>query len=246
MNFWKDCWNCGHQTLHDRVALDFFPRIVEMFRKENSGKVRERLWAVFLDSYSYTNCKKCGAPSLFVDEYWPKATTFAEEIKEKYIMFDEIKKNGFSESGNFVRSLSYPGFSKDPFPQWTQDLEETYMILFWEVYQAVSLGLNSLAMMGIRAIIDKYATDKIGDVGGFSKKLRILKEKNIINFEQHDLLKVVVDAGSASAHRGFRYNRDQVKTCLQIVEHLIEINKFGDAIKQIKNKTPSRNHKQPA
>ncbi|WP_415878554.1 DUF4145 domain-containing protein [Methylomonas sp. TEB] len=236
MEFWKNCWNCGHDTPQERVALEFFPRIVEMFSKKEDGKVNQRVWAVFYDSYSFTKCKKCSAPSLFVDEYWTQ-TTSPEEAK---CIAEEVKINGVSKSGNLVHSHIYPGFLKEPFPQWTHDLEETYMVLFWEVYQAAALGLNSLAMMGIRAIIDKFALDKIGDIGGFAKKLNTLLNAKIINADQHALLEVVVDAGNASAHRGYKPDNNHVKICLQIIEQLIGIEKFGDVINEIRQATPKR------
>jgi hypothetical protein len=236
MEFWKECWNCGHETLQKRVNLDFFPRSVELFSKHSSGKVKQRVWAVFFDAYSFMKCKKCYAPSLLVDEYW----TQTDSVEEAKRIKEEIEENGISKSGNLIKTLSYPGFSKEPFPQWTHDLEETYMILFWEVYQAISLGLNAIAMMGLRAIIDKYANDKVGDINGFAKKLVVLKEKSFINQQQYDLLEVVVDAGNASSHRGFRPSKAHLKACLQIVEHLLEIEQFGELIEQVKIATPKR------
>ncbi|AWB33964.1 DUF4145 domain-containing protein [Orrella marina] len=238
MELWKNCWNCGHDTPQERVALEFFPRILEMFSKKDDGKVNQRAWSVFYDSYLFAKCRKCSAPSLFVDEYWTQ-TTSTEESK---LISEEVKANGVSKSGNLVHSLNYPAFSKNPFPQWTHDLEETYMVLFWEVYQATALGLNSLAMMGIRTIVDKYASDKIGDIGGFEKKLNALLESKIVSSDQHALLKVVVDAGSASAHRGYKPSNKHLKSCLQIIEHLISVEKFGDVINEIKQATPKRTH----
>jgi hypothetical protein len=238
MEFWRNCWNCGHDTPHKRVALEFFPRILEMFSKKDDGKVNQRVWAVFFDSYSFAKCRKCFAPSLFVDEYWTQ-TTSADEGR---CISEEVKANGVSKSGNLVHSLAYPGFSKEPFPQWTHDLEETYMVLFWEVYQATALGLNTLAMMGIRTIVDKYALDKVGDIGGFAKKLNALLDLKIINTSQYALLEIVVDAGSASAHRGYKPSNKHVKGCLQIIEHLISVEKFGDVINEIRQATPKRTH----
>jgi hypothetical protein len=240
MEYWKHCWNCDHDSLQERKALEFFPRIVEMFNKQDSGKVNQRVWVVYFDSFSFTKCKKCEAPSLFIDEYWTTSATPEESKKEAGIIAEEIKVSGESESGELVNSLCYPGFSKKPFPQWTHDLEESYMVLFWEVYQALSLGLNTLAMMGVRAIVDKFATDKVGDIGGFSKKLRKLLSEGHINNEQHSLLNVIVDVGNASAHRGFKPKKEDVSNCMQVIEHLVSIERFGEPIEKIKNNTPKR------
>jgi hypothetical protein len=210
MEFWRDCWNCDHETIHERVDLQFFPRVVEMFSKHPNGKVNQRVWAVFFGAYSFTKCKKCSAPSLFVDEYWPQT----EDNDEAKLIAKEVRETGKSKLGNCINSLTYPGFSKEPFPQWTHDLDEVTMLLFWEVYQAISLGLRSLAIMGLRTIIDKYANDTIGDIGGFAKKLKRLKDDNFINSAQYELLEIVIDVGSAAAHRGHRPDKQHLIACL--------------------------------
>lgn len=238
--YWKHCWNCNHETLQHRVGLEFFPRIVEMFSKEPEGPVKQKFWAVYYGSYSFTKCAKCSAPSLFVTEYWPKT----DSIDEAKRISTEVKESGKSESGNFVQELVYPGFSSKPFPEWTHDLEEAYMVLFWEVYQAQSLGLSALAMMGVRTIVDMYATAKVGDIGGFSKKLEKLFSDRIISEDQHRLLNVVIDAGNATAHRGFRPDPEHVNSCMEVVEHLMLVEKFGGSIEQVRASTPDRPHNQ--
>lgn len=236
MNFWRHCWQCDHDTKHEIISSQFYPRVVEMFSKNETGKVKNRVWAVFIDAFLFTKCEKCAAPSLFVDEYWTTSTEPGELIKIK----EEVNNNGISKSGNFIHTLRYPGFSKEPFPQWTHDLEETYMKLFWEVYQAVSLNLHTLAMMGIRCIIDKYAIDKIGDIGNFRQKLTKLKEQNFINNNQYKLLEIVIEAGNAAAHRAYSPPPEHVSECLKIIEHLVSIDKYGDSIEKIRQKIPNR------
>lgn len=58
------------------------------------------------------------------------------------------------------------------------------MLIFWETYRAFWTGLNWLAMIGIRTIVEEYANRKLGDIGGFAKKIKILHEKGYINNTQ--------------------------------------------------------------
>ena len=207
-----------------------------MFNKSSDGKVESRAWAVLFGTYQFGKCKKCMAPSLFVDEYWPKTKSpeEAEAIKSEVVATGECK------DAIKAGSLVYPGFNDRAFPKWTQDLEETQMLLFWEVYSSISLGFRSLAMMGIRAIIDTYATRHVGDVGGFKKKLDTLLSQQIINKTQHEHLDVVVEAGNASGHRGHRPEIDSLKACLVIVEELLAKERYGEAINRIRAATPPR------
>ena len=233
---WRKCWNCGEERPHSVRASDFFPRVIEMFKKSSDGKVESRVWAVFFGAYQFGKCNKCLAPSLFVDEYWPTTESPEEANRIK----SEVLAAGECRDAIKAGSLVYPGFNEEPFPKWTQDLEETQMLLFWEVYSAISLGLRSLAMMGFRAIIDTYATRQIGDVGGFKKKLDTLLSQQFINKTQHEHLDAVIEAGNASGHRGHRPEINDLKASLRVVEELLAKERFGDAIEKIRAETPPR------
>ncbi len=207
-----------------------------MFNKSADGKVESRAWAVLFGAYQFGKCKKCLAPSLFVDEYWPRTESPEEAAAIKAAVLSDGECNDAIKAG----SLVYPGFNHKPFPQWTHDLEETQMLLFWEVYSAIALGLRSLAMMGIRAIIDTYAARKVGDIGGFKKKLDTLLIQQHINKTQHEHLEAVIEAGNASGHRGHRPGTDDLKACLVVVEELLARERYGDAIQKIRAGTPAR------
>ena len=221
--------------IHTRKAVSFFPRIVESFAKKSDGKVDHRIWVVMFDSYQFCECKKCKAPSLFIDAHWTKTKTHEEGLKIRNAV---TNKGACSEYA--AQRSSFPGFSKAPFPAWTHDLEEEQMLLFWEVYTAISLKLCGLAMMGIRSIIDGYANRVIGDIGGFEQKLKKLRSDGHISFVQFEQLKIVVAAGHAAAHRGHRFNEEHLHTCLQIVEGLLAHERYGEALDTLRSATPSR------
>lgn len=229
------CWNCGHEMIHSRVAVSFFPRIVEAFSKKPDGKVDHRVWMVMYDSYQFCRCRKCDAPSMFVDSHWTKTA----DPGEAGVIQKAIRTSGICLDYSAKRS-NFPAFDKAAFPAWTQDLEEADMKLFWEVYTAMTQGLCTIAMMGVRAIVDRYANKIIGDIGGFEKKLNKLQQNGHINSAQFEQLRIVVDAGNAASHRGISYTREHVRASLDVVESLLVRERFGDAVEKLRNATPPR------
>ena len=240
MQIWRNCWNCAHETPQERIEIRFSSRIVEMFSKKATGKVEQKVWACFSGYYQFCECTKCKMPILHVDEYWPNDKNEAEARENLTRIYNAFQKTGQFESEQLVHRLSYPSFTKDPVPEWTKDLEPICMSLFWEVYKALSSNLNTLAMMGIRTLIDIYANNKVGDIGGFDKKVKKLLDDKFISNEQHSLLQIVIEAGHASSHRGYQPAKTDVESCLKIIESLFMLTSFGDELKEIKSKIPSR------
>lgn len=229
------CWNCGHDMIHTRTAVSFFPRVVEAFAKKPDGKVDHRIWMVMYDAYQFCQCRKCSAPSMFVDSYWTKTTN----VEEARTIQDAVRTSGVCPEYSAKRS-NFPAFDKIALPAWTHDLEEADMVLFWEVYTAMTQGLCTIAMMGVRAIVDRFANKALGDIGGFEKKLNSLKELGHISSFQHEQLSIVVEAGNAASHRGITYTRDHVRASLDVVESLLVRERFGDAVEKLRKATPLR------
>lgn len=206
---WGHCWKCGHETPHQRLAIEHSSRVGEGFSKNADGTVRDRIYFVLLDVYQFVRCNKCESPALFLDDYWPNADA------EQYLTLRaEVIKTGKFDGCESQRHL-YPAFNKAPAPKWTHDLDEPLMVLLWEVYTAIASGLKVLAMMGIRSIVDNYANRVVGDIGGFEQKLKALLSGNFISKIQFDHLSIIVDAGNAASHRGFRPKNRSLNSLLR-------------------------------
>lgn len=95
--------------------------------------------------------------------------------------------------------------------------------LLREVYSSIFSGNNRLALMGTRAVVDVALTDKLGDIGGFGKKLAEAKNKGWITDIHYRTLNAAIDAGNAASHRAFRPDTKQLEFVLDIVEHLIQL-----------------------
>jgi hypothetical protein len=76
--------------------------------------------------------------------------------------------------------------------------------------------------MGVRTILDRLIVDAIGDIGTFARKLDALKAKHSIDEQELQTISPVIDAGSASVHRGFVPHEKSLGDMLDITEHLLE------------------------
>lgn len=102
-----------------------------------------------------------------------------------------------------------------------------------EVYGALSGDLRRLAATGIRTTFD-VASERLGidPALTFKEKLQALVSAGHIGKHDEARLEVLVEAGSASAHRGWKPNSDDLETMAGILEQFI-----FDAIVQPSKKT---------
>jgi len=122
--------------------------------------------------------------------------------------------------------------------KWSFDLPKDDLLLFFEVISAYEKGLFILALSGIRTLIDRYLVKKVGDIGGFERKL---KEDKHISKTQYEILNTIIEGGNASNHRGFRPEEEMVKTFLDVVEDIISLDYKTKQFNEFKEQIPKRN-----
>jgi hypothetical protein len=106
---------------------------------------------------------------------------------------------------------------------------------------AAAADARSVAAMGLRAIIDRVCDDKVGDVGGFDKKLGALVAGEFISSRERDILLAALETAHAAAHRAHRPSTDELSRLLDIVEHLLQgIHVLPDAAEELKKTAPKR------
>lgn len=126
-------------------------------------------------------------------------------------------------------------------PDWFDKLPESPRDLLVEIYTALTQDLRALPAMGVRAVIDVVCVKLVGDSGSFEHKLKLLREKGHISEVERSILAAAIDAGSASAHRGYVPSRGDLTTLLDIVEHLLQAQYIlPSAVERMKSNTPSR------
>ena len=230
------CPTCNLETNRSILDTETNHRAVEYFAKESNGKIKDRFYSIHMDVINVSKCLGCDSLSLTIDEYRPDST------EESYILglAEEIEKFGECKSLKFINTQTYPPKTKIEIPNWVKELHKDIMILAFEVYRAYSLGLYSLTSMGIRTLIDSIATIKVGDIGGFEKKMKKLHSDGYISQIEHDMLISVVEVGHASSHRSYKPNEEEIKTCLNLLNHVMETEQLSETAKNLKQKTPKR------
>ena len=110
-----------------------------------------------------------------------------------------------------------------------------------EIYVAIHEDLRVLAATGIRTVIDMVITEKVGDLGNFPSKLSAIEKSGFISPSNREFLEVTIDAGSASAHRGFKPSQKDLNLLLDITENLISsIYILPGEVKALSQKVPPR------
>ena len=92
-------------------------------------------------------------------------------------------------------------------PDWLTKLERTEPDLYdllQEIYLATHDGQVRLLASGVRTALDRVMVNIVGDVGDFPAKLNAMVAQGHLSSKQRDMLDTVIDAGSATAHRGFK------------------------------------------
>lgn len=111
-----------------------------------------------------------------------------------------------------------------------------------EVYRALQNDQRHLAIMGIRAVLELAMIDKVGgDQQTFGKNLDALHDAGHVSRLQKDRLKSVLDLGSATIHRGHSPSKEDINTCVDIMEHVIEsLYIHEDDVKRMADRVPPR------
>ncbi len=126
-------------------------------------------------------------------------------------------------------------------PSWIEDVDAEVQSILQEVYGALRNGSSRLVAMGVRSLIDAVARDNVGDRGSFEESLRALKDAGLISETEKEILDVVVDAGSAAIHRGFRPNGGLIGPLLDAAERLINhVYISGPMLREAKKNIPPR------
>ena len=126
-------------------------------------------------------------------------------------------------------------------PRWlTRVKDKEITSLLHEVYTALQADCARLAMMGCRTILDRMMVAAVGDVGTFEQKLDQMVVEQLLAKPHRDVLHAAIDAGSASAHRGYLPPWPVLDHVVSIVEHLVQASLLPHAAKEIKMTTPRR------
>lgn len=154
----------------------------------------------------------------------------------------------YDDKGNDVPEIYfYPPAIYRTEPKWIYDLdwfndEQSFVRkLLKEIYNSLHNGGRRLATMGIRALIEHVMVKKAGDQGSFVKNIDKFAGQGLISISQKDILSAVLEAGHATIHRAYSPTIEDLHTCMDIAESIVEAIYIHPSKAEIlKNNIPGR------
>lgn len=203
-------------------------------------------WAI--SSYRILMCRGCDTT------YFQIASTSSEDVEWDY---DE---GGLSRATSIWHHRHFPSPIKREQPKWAQNFEAEKLLaelgisgsgdlwnLFDDVYDCLNAELRVPAAIAIRTTFDK-ATEFIGiDPSlSFADKLNALLDRGRISEDEREVLEILVDAGSAAAHRGWRPTAEELETLTTLIENFLHRTFFIlEEARKLKTAIPTRPKRPP-
>lgn len=106
-------------------------------------------------------------------------------------------------------------------PTWFGLLPPRIQDVLEGVYAVVDAGATTLAVGGLRVLVELVARDGAGNVSSMRERLDALCTRGLISAQQRDWLKTVVSHGNAALHEGVTVSKEDLLHLLLCVEHLL-------------------------
>lgn len=189
------CNLCGQETDHDAIS-----------KKANS---QEGPNGEALDTFTYVlRCRGCQDFSVRTEQWY----------------FDGVPVED-NKATRIRLEFHPPRLWRKP-PVWLcdlKDIDDDLFSLLKEVYSAANDEQLRLLSMGTRTALDHAMTVILqGDFGSFEEKLSEMVSQGHLTNSQRESLEIVIDAGSASSHRGFRPPQQLIQAMLMTVEGIVQ------------------------
>ena len=153
-----------------------------------------------------------------------------------------------SEWEGGVETSYWPAPVRRQPPTWLEEIrasERDLGMLLDEMYAALDNDLRVLAAIAVRTVLDR-ASQLLGvdPETRFEEKLDRLSTDGRISSDEKKILKVLVDAGGAAAHRGWRPTVAEISTMVGVVETFLHRSfVLGDGIEKLRASVPARQKK---
>jgi hypothetical protein len=161
--------------------------------------------------------------------------------------WDDLEELEGGERRLAPRVTYWPATSKREQPSWVHDFELDHELVdvLREVYAALDSDLHRLAAIGMRTAFD-LASGLLGIKSNlnFSEKTQTLVAGGFISPDEKQMLDILIDAGSAAAHRAWKPSLEQLIFMMEMIEGFIKrafISKH--AARQLEKKIPPRENR---
>ena len=187
-----------------------------------------------INAYYRNEWREDDSPVYGIDEYYVLTCRGCETVFVKiteYFSEDEPEEHYDYNTGQ-VELYVVPKVTHWPMPKFRRRPEWHWRLIFGdsdlknllkETYSSLDNGNHVLAAIGMRTVFDR-----ISELLGidtkltFNAKLNEMQEKGFIGEYEKETLVVLIDAGSAAAHRGWKPSEDELNAMMDIIEPMIQ------------------------
>lgn len=199
------CPQCGPDRYCDIVAKFRF-----RYNDDEHG-----MWGQ--DDHRILRCRGCETI------FYQKSSVFSEDLD-----YFTNPVTGEQEVRPIERIFHYPEPVRYQKPHWADTLgslmftDRELMDLLDDVYGALNADLRVPAAIAIRTTFEAASTRVgIDPNQTFKEKLKELQSNGQIGPEEHKTLSVLIDAGNAAAHRGWKPTPAELKLLICILESFV-------------------------
>ncbi|TCP98272.1 hypothetical protein C8J46_105427 [Sphingomonas sp. PP-F2F-A104-K0414] len=125
-----------------------------------------------------------------------------------------------------LTKATFPRPSLRERPNWIEKegkLDAELRRILEETYGAIEAGSLTLSLIGLRSTLDRcFALLDIDPAMTYVEKITALQVGHYIGKSEYDSLTVLVNAGNAAAHQGWRAEQDQVARLLDVLENFVQ------------------------
>lgn len=216
------CPSCGGGRRAEIVAS----------HQERSDDDHAAVWAQ--DTFNILKCRGCDTI------YIQHEHLFSEDID-----YRETQEGGW-EQYSIPKVTYWPAPAKRERPVWLDELDDhSLRTVLAEIYGALDSDYRILAAIGARTVLDRAMVLLGATENSFPGKLSELKDKGIVSEHEKEILLVLTDAGSASAHRAWQPTPGNVATVMSGMESFLHRTMiFGKEISKVRKDIPPRPKRQ--
>lgn len=121
---------------------------------------------------------------------------------------------------NFERY--FPPTNRFFLPAWSLHLPTVLREMLSETYAGFNAELYWLSAMGLRSLIDAFALQAVGDIGGFKATMTKLQSEGYLSKRDVLSLEAAIELGHDATHRSKLPDSESCVLAFRIVEHLLQ------------------------
>ena len=222
------CNTCSGKTNHSVLYRD-----KKIWKEQIGEEPHEYIHGE--DRYELLKCEGCGSVQYCHTNLFSEATDDQGRLIPTITSYPPAT---FRRPPKWLSSGLNLSSGKDIVIVW---LPEFLTRMLGEIYIALHNDCRALAVMGVRALLERTMIDRVGDQGRFVDNLIAFQQQGFIAQIQRETLEATLEVGHASIHRNYNPSKQDLEHVLDIAENILEavyIN--GPRADQLRKRTPPR------